>query len=386
MDPSLLFADGKTYFVSPDNKGSFLLGELDVETGEFVSEPVKIAEGLGGSSPEGPHLYKIADYYYLMSAEGGTGYEHREVIQRSKSPYGPYEPSPRNPVASNMSDPNNPIQAIGHADMFQTPDGEWWLVCLGIRPIAGMYHHLGRETSLALATWDENGWPKVGSNGIAQREYASPKLPRHGWDREPARDAFDAPELRLSWNFIRNPHDRDWSLAERPGFLRLNGSAVSFAEKDSPAFVGRRQTAFDLTASTQLEFASMAENEEAGLVARANDKNHYDLVIAKVDGQRVVKLRKTLQGAVTETFLKAIPQGAIVLGISATEREYRFWARSPGSAAAFLGSAPTKDLSTEVVSGFAGVFIGMYASGNGEANANPADFDWFDFEEDALRK
>lgn len=130
----------------------------------------------------------------------------------------------------------------------------------------------------------------------------------------------------------------------------------------------------------------MVESEEAGLVARANDKNHYDLVIAKVDGQRVVKLRKTLQGAVTETFMKAIPQGAIVLGISATEREYRFWARSPGSAAAFLGGAPTKDLSTEVVSGFAGVFIGMYASGNGEANANPADFDWFDFEEDALRK
>jgi hypothetical protein len=47
-----------------------------------------------------------------------------------------------------------------------------------------------------------------------------------------------------------------------------------------------------------------------------------------------------------------------------------------------MGTAATKDISTEVISGFIGAFIGMYASGNGSANTNPADFDWFDFEED----
>ena len=133
-----------------------------------------MAGGLGGSSPEGPNLYKVGEYYYLMSAEGGTGYQHREVIQRSKSPYGPYEASPINPVASNMNDPRNAIQAIGHADIVETPDG-WWLVCLGIRPQGGNYHHLGRETFLAPVTW-KDGWPRVGENGIVKQEYPLPKL------------------------------------------------------------------------------------------------------------------------------------------------------------------------------------------------------------------
>ena len=207
VDPSLLFADGKAYYVSPDNKGGFLVGELDMKTGKFIVEPKKVAGGLGGSSPEGPHLYRVGEYYYLMSAEGGTGYQHREVIQRSKSPYGPYEASPTNPVASNMNDPRNAIQAIGHADIIEAPDG-WWLVCLGIQPQGGNYHHLGRETFLAPVTC-KDGWPRVGENGIVGQEYPLPKLTPHPWDAEPVRDEFDGDKLGLVWNFVRNPHPED---------------------------------------------------------------------------------------------------------------------------------------------------------------------------------
>ena len=80
VDPSIEFIDGKMYFLSPDNQGSFLLGVMDPETGKFVEPLRKVAAGLGGSSPEGPHFYKMGEFYYIMSAEGGTGYEHREVI------------------------------------------------------------------------------------------------------------------------------------------------------------------------------------------------------------------------------------------------------------------------------------------------------------------
>ena len=48
-----------------------------------------------------------------------------------------------------------------------------------------------------------------------------------------------------------------------------------------------------------------------------------------------------------------------------------------------LGTAITKDISTEKIWGFTGTYIGMYASGNGKSNVNPADFDWFDFEEES---
>jgi len=65
-----------------------------------------------------------------MSAEGLTGSDYREVIQRSKSPWGSYAPSPFNSVLSNRTDPYF-FKAIGHADLVQLKDGSWWIVCLG---------------------------------------------------------------------------------------------------------------------------------------------------------------------------------------------------------------------------------------------------------------
>ena len=148
VDPSLLFADDGVYYLSPNNKDGFLLGILDLETDKMKEPLKKIAPGLGGSSPEGPHLYKINDYYYLMSAEGGTGYEHREVIQRSKSPWGPYEASPHNPVVSHWKDPDNLFHAIGQcrpdrnagrmvAGLSRHPAQGWTIPAPGTRNLSG---------------------------------------------------------------------------------------------------------------------------------------------------------------------------------------------------------------------------------------------------------
>ena len=376
VDPSIEFIDGKMYFLSPDNQGSFLLGVMDPETGTFVEPLRKVASGLGGSSPEGPHFYKIGDYYYIMSAEGGTGYEHREVIQRSKSPWGPYEPSPVNPVLSNMNCPDHPFQAIGHADLVQLKDGSWWAVCLGIRPVNGKYQHLGRETFLAPVTWNADGWPKVGKDGVVQETYLFPNLPSHVWMEQPVRDDFDAETLGLDWTFIRNPAHSFWSLTEKPGSLRLKGTAINFTTNDSPSFIGRRQAAFNLTASAKVNFIPKVENEEAGLVVRADDKNHYDLLITERNGQRVAMLRKTLKDKVVDTTYKELPAtGEVILSITATETTYTFEIKA-AHVSAILGTASTRDVSNEVVGGFTGVFIGMYASGNGQANTNPADFDF----------
>ncbi len=380
VDPSLLFEDGKAYFVSPDNKVTFLLGTVNLETNKMEGPLKEIAKGLGGSSPEGPHLYKKDGYYYLMSAEGGTGYEHREVVQRSKSPEGPYEPSPYNPVASHMNDPENPFHAIGHADIVETPDG-WWLVCLGIRPLDGKYQFLGRETFLAPLTWTEDGWPKVGTDGIIREEYPVPNLPEHVWEKEPVRDDFASEKLRLQWNFLRNPHAKDWSLTDRNGYLRLNGSAISLKEKDSPAFVCRRQTAFNMSASTRIDFTPTAPNEEAGLLIRGNDNNHYDLLITLYEGKRVVMYREFLKDKVVKTEYVRIPDGEINLKITCTGLQYQFWYQRDGLPYEQIAFASTKPLSTEAIGGFTGVFIGMFASGNGKDNTNPADFDWFDYED-----
>lgn len=380
VDPSLDFYDGKTYYLSPDNAGSFLLRTLDLFTGKEECEAVKVAEGLGGASPEGPHFYKRGDYYYVMSAEGGTGYEHREVIQRSKHPYGPYEPSPVNPVFSNMNVPDHPFQAIGHGDLVELADGSWWVVCLGIRPQNGKYQHIGRETFLAPVTWTDDGWPKVGADGVVREEYERPPLPWHPWEEDPVRDDFNSENLALYWNFLRNPYDKDWSLTEKPGHLCLHGSALSLKQNDSPAFVCRRQTALNADISAKMSFQPEAENEEAGLLIRGNDKNHYDLLVTKRDGHRVVMVQKYLNDMVAETKYADLPDGDVILGITATPSEYSFWVKENEDAPqSILATAPTRDLSNELISGFTGVYVGMYASGNGKENRNPADFDWFEF-------
>jgi len=381
VDPSIMFANDSMYWVSPDNKGSFMVGTFDPVSKTFINPLRLIASGLGGSSPEGPHMYKINDYYYLMSAEGGTGYEHREVIQRSKSPYGPFEPSPYNPVISNMNHPESPLHAIGHADLVQLKDSSWWLVCLGIRPKGGKYHHLGRETFLAPITWTEDGWPIAGNKGVMMEEFPAPNLPEHIWEKELVRDDFSSSKLGLQWNFIRTPYDDDWSLTEKPGYLRLNGSKVNLKEKDSPAFVGRRQTGFNMVASAKINFIPTAQNEEAGLVIRGDDTNHFDLLITMLNNKRVVMFRKVLGGEITETVYKEIPQSDLILQISATDLQYNFWVQKEGEKPILVGTADTKDISTEKIGGFIGAYIGMYASGNGETNTNPADFDWFDYEE-----
>lgn len=380
VDPSIMFANDSMYWVSPDNKGSFMVGTFDPVKKEFITPLKLIASGLGGSSPEGPHMYKINDYYYLMSAEGGTGYEHREVIQRSKSPYGPFESSPYNPVISNMKKPESPFHAIGHADLVQLPDSSWWIFTLGIRPKGGKYHHLGRETFLAPVRWTDDGWPIAGDNGFMMETFIAPDLPEHVWEKDPVRDDFIRPELGLQWNFIRNPYDSDWSLTEKPGWLRLNGSKVSLSDTDSPAFVGRRQCDFNMVASTKINFTATAPNEEAGMVLRGNDENHYDFFISLVDGKRVVTLRKFLNNKVEEKKHVEVPPGALILKIRATELEYTFWVQTENKDAQKVGTALTKNISTEKIGGFIGAFIGMYASGNGSANNNPADFDWFDYE------
>jgi len=385
VDPSLMFENDSAYFLSPDNNGSFLLGTLNPNTGTFIKPLEKIAEGLGGPAPEGPHMYKIKEYYYLMSAEGGTGYEHREVIQRSKSPWGPFAASPINPVISHMNAPDNPFQAIGHADLVQLQDSSWWLVCLGFRTSVGRYHHLGRETFLAPVTWDSDGWPKTGSDGIVEEELPTPNLTEYIWPKETKKDDFDSTSLRQAWNFIRNPHDVDWSLTSRPGFLRLNGSKMNFKQKDSPAFICRRQTAFNLSVSAKISFIAAATNEEAGLVVRGNDKNHFDFVISLIGGKRVVILRKYIEDKIVGLNYKEIPDTVkIILRITATNLQYSFWVQQEGQIAELIGISSTIDLSTEKIGGFTGTYIGMYASGNGTANTNPADFDWFEFEENPV--
>jgi len=387
IDPSLFFDDdGTVYYCRHVGQGDGYIGQttLNLETGKLEGELKNIWGGTGGVWAEGPHLYKINGKYYLMISEGGTSYDHMVTIARSDSPWGPFESNPDNPILTHRNRPEHSIQALGHADLVETPNG-WWLVCLGIRPQGGRFHHIGRETFLTPVTWNDKGWPVVNGNGTIERTLPAPKLARHTWDKLPARDDFDKDKLAMQWNFLRNPYESDYSLTARPGFLRLNGSAVTFNDQDSPTFVGRRQTGFNCQVSTRLEFNPNGENEEAGLVARAFDGFHYAVGITLQDGKRRVFFRKVLRSRTIDPVRYVdIEPGPVVLSIKALPLSYEFSCKSSTGNREVLGTALTKDLSVENIGFergmcFTGVYFGMYATGNGKKCTIPADFDWFEY-------
>lgn len=389
VDPSLFFDDdGRVYYTRQGGgeRGGIYQQELDLRSGTLLGEPRLLWSGTGGFWPEGPHLYKIDGRYYLMIAEGGTGYDHAVTIARANSPWGPFEACPRNPILTHRDRDGHAIQATGHGDLVQASDDSWWLVFLGIRPSDGRHHHLGRETFLAPVTWDEAGWPVVNQNGPIELQAHAALPPQLPLPAAPERDDFDGPTLASAWNFVRNPDPTSFSLTARPGFLRLNGSGASLDEVSQPAFVGRRQQHFACRASTSLEFEPTRAAQVAGLVLRANEANHYDLLVSGDGRSRAVELRARVRGNTEPVARLALTPGPVLLTIEAHPERYEFWSASGGEPARSLGTLPTAPLSSESADGFTGVYFGLYASsaegtdeGSAKAPTPPADFAWFDY-------
>ncbi len=216
MDPSLLFDDdGKVYYTrhGGGRNGGIYQSQIDVATGKLREEPKLIWSGTGGIWPEGPHLYKVDGTYYLLISEGGTSYQHSLTVARSKSPWGPFEPDPSNPILTHRGHPELPLQAVGHGDFVQTDAGAWWLVLLGIRPLDHA-HHIGRETLLAPVAWDAQGWPHVnGDRPLAVEMRGAGLPPSHPWPAERVRDDFDSSRLDLEWVHLRTASLGTWSLS-----------------------------------------------------------------------------------------------------------------------------------------------------------------------------
>ncbi|TVS19348.1 MAG: hypothetical protein EA424_08770, partial [Planctomycetaceae bacterium] len=388
IDPSLFFdEDGTVYYHRQVGGERGYTGQqmLNLQTGELEGEMVELWRGTGGIWPEGPHLYHVNDTWYLMISEGGTSYGHKVTVARSDSPWGPFESNPDNPILTHRHLPDHPFQALGHADMVETPDG-WWMVFLGFRPQGGRYHHIGRETFLAPVTWSDDGWPVVNNNEPISETMPAPRLAEHPWPEEPIRQKFDAHQLPPWWQYVRNPVEANYSFSERLGWLRLKGAAETLKDRASPTFLGRRQTALSCRLASRLCFDPTHENEEAGIVLRGNERYHTQLGVRLVNDRRHVFLRK-VQGGKEAVILspEPLPDGDVILSVKAEPLSYEFFYQPQGGDARCIGSQSTRELSSEWMSrgagmSFTGVYFGMYATGNGSSSEAPADFAWFDYE------
>ena len=406
FDPSLFHDDdGRKWLVNMvwDHRGG--MSDPDGPPGYFAGidlqlyDPAKRAltgpvERIFGNTPTGfteaPHLFKRNGWYYLITAEGGTGYGHAVTHARSRRICGPYEVHPQRHPLTARGFPDASLQRVGHGQFADTPDGRVFHTFLCSRPLAGTRRSpLGRETGITEMRWGEDDWMYAAGN--SQAPAPTFELP----DAEPpvrdedVRYEFDSSILPADFQWLRTPHpERIFDLAERPGHLRLHGREAigSWFEQ---ALVARRQTHHVYSAETVVSFEPRSFQQMAGLVAYYNRSKFHYLHVGWNGSGRVLVIQSC--PARTDFELEfpigdgiELPdEGPVWLAadVDGAALQFRF-ATSEG---AWQPVGPVLDhslLSDETGSGdgsnFTGAFVGMAAQ-DLTGSAMPADFGHFSY-------
>lgn len=409
FDPSVFHdTDGKMYIVNMiNNFKGVLVQEYDPEKECLVGVAKNVFPGTGRGYTEGPHIYHIGEYYYLLMAEGGTSYEHMATMARSRSIWGPYEEDPGNPVLT--SDVENPeeLQKCGHADLVCTQNGEWYMVHLCARPPKGSRQCvLGRETAIQKMVWNKEGWLRLACGGrFGQRETEEPEgIAEYIFPEEErkdyGRDEFDAlPEsdrvktsalLDVRYTSLRQPYDSYASLTQRPGYLRLYGQE-SLNSCCNVSMIARRQQARHVQVETSIDFVPTCREQMAGLAYMYDTGNFYLLVKTRdeeygcpsLDLKIPAKLRliRSSHFAVDDVIPPiAIPEnGPLFLRTVTTEDglHAKFYYSLDGQNFRELAEVPTNILTDEQSEGFTGAHFGMYCH-DMTGGRKWADFDYFE--------
>jgi alpha-N-arabinofuranosidase len=369
IDPSLYFENDKCYMVSnPDN--TIMLCEIDPKTGKQLTESKPLWQGTGGRYPEGPHLYKKDGWYYLLISEGGTEMAHRLTIARSKKIGGPYRANPANPLLTNCSLAGQylSVQGTGHGDFVQAADGSWWVVFLAYRNFGGAYHHLGRETFLAPVEWKKGEWPVVNGgqpiDTLMQVATLAPQLPRQ------------AVTHAADWLYMQNPIRANYQR-HGDGF-RLQASEGTLTNNQQPTFLGRRQESSVFSVETEIDTDSLDFGCKAGLTVYQINDGHMEVSVVKyMTGTVAIVMNYTVKSLLGEEMADSGHPGKVRLRISSDGNKYRFEYACRDESWQLLCEHDCTLLSTEVVGGFTGAIVGMYAEGEGAA-----DFSYFNYVEE----
>jgi xylan 1,4-beta-xylosidase len=425
FDPSLFHDDdGRKWLVNlrwDFRKGKhrfagIVVQEYDPRSQKLVGPMTQILEKTGILT-EGPNLYKHDGWYYLMLAEGGTGWNHGISAARSRNLLGPYELDPQPSVLTSRDDATLYLQKAGHGEIVETANGEWYLAHLASRPLktsagknlaspdktasaeahAGHRCVLGRETCLQRVEW-RDGWLRLASGGTKPAEIVAADvsplkstveevgadlrrpLPDNG-----GRDDFDAASLDVCWSSLRRPVDDSWlSLTERPGWLRLRGGDSPFS-LFRQSLIARRVQHFQFTAETRLEFSPNHYTQMAGLICYYDTRQQCYLRVTHDEKLgKVVGVILTDDGAydeLTESQFAINDWQQVFLRATVSGENLQFSASPDGETWRNIG--PVLDfskLSDDYGSTlrFTGAMIGLSAQDLNGTHA-VADFDYFDY-------
>jgi xylan 1,4-beta-xylosidase len=335
---------------------------------DFASRPIWI---------EGPNLIHRNGWYYLVCAEGGTAEGHSQVVLRSRRPDGPYEANPDNPILTQRGLPSDrqwPITSAGHADLVETPAGDWWATFLAVRPYGDDRYNTGRETFLLPVDWSGD-WPRITApDEVIPYVSDRPALPASAPAEPPMggpfaiRETFDAPTLGPDWMMLRNPRETWFDLTSQPGWLSLKPRPVGLGDNANPSFLARRQQHMYASAETTLRWTPANPGDEAGMAALQSDEFWYAMTVMEIEGERVIQLRRRAgadqpaNGEVIASRALTTSEDRVRLRIVARADRYDFlYAEAAADWTLLMADADGTILSTKTAGGFVGAVFGLYA-------------------------
>ncbi len=405
IDPSLFFDDdGKTYIVynsiPPENQplydGHRTIRLLEFDTARLMTKGENRIIVNGGTDInkkpvwiEDPHLFKRNGWYYLICAEGGTGYHHSEVVFRAKTLNDKFIPYKNNPILTQRQlDPNRlfPVTSTGHADFIEDGEGNWWAFFLGCRPYKEDFYNTGRETFMAPVNWEDD-WPVIDLKGSEVKYQYPIKAKRDNLLQQYNSnfrfvDKFQSKQLNNRFVFLRPPTEKWYQLGKKGLTIKLQPQTCS--EKLNPSFIGFRQSQLKGTAMTGFHFSAKNENEKAGLLVFQNEIHYYFLAKSIENGKPVIQLFKGNEGSgamkMQLLFSSILEKGRYVyFKVEADNGLYRFFYSIDRRIWKQLGNdLDGAYLSTHVAGGFVGVMYAMYATSNGKQTTNTATFNFFE--------
>ncbi len=409
FDPSLFHDDdGRKWFLnmqwnhrtesyggmpkSPAFDG-ILLQEWDPVAGRLVGPVKNIFAGSPLGLVEGPHLFKRDGWYYLTTAEGGTGYDHAVTMARSRSIDGPYEMHPDVHLITSKDHPEARLQRAGHGQYVETPDGQAYHTHLTGRPLPpGRRCTLGRETAIQKCVWREDGWLYLDGGGRVPRVDVPAPVPTAAGEKlAETTYRFQGPALPADFQWLRTPKpERLFSLVARPGHLRLFGreSIGSWFEQ---SLVARRQEHHDFSAETVLEFQPDTYQQVAGLVHYYNRHKFHALGLTLHETLGRVLTILSCPGDYPEARLvfpagSGVPvgEGPVALAMAVQGNDLQFFWR-PDGAARWSAIGPVLDAGVVSDEGgrgehgsFTGAFAGMFCFDT-SGRAQAADFSRFTY-------
>ncbi|MEU0068352.1 family 43 glycosylhydrolase [Streptomyces sp. NPDC006332] len=362
FDPALFHEGGRLWLLNLQNDhrpggrrfAGIVLTELDRDTLSPVGGTHLLLQH--ERLIEGPKVVRREGWYYLVLAEGGTGFEHGVRVARARELTGPYELDDR-PLLTSRDDPSLPLQKAGHGELVRTPGGDWVLSHLTARPVStpdGPRCPLGRETAIQAVTWDAEGWPRMRHGGPHPEVQVEIDV-CDALDAVEEREAREAPTnsggplpqlpdqtdpLGWPWSSPRATPDSSWADATtRPGWIRLRGRHGP-ESRWAHSLLAQRVTEHRAEAEVTVEASPRTFTQAAGLMLWYSAEAYLalDLTWAEPEGEgqrgqqwsgegRTVLSLVAREESVTRqvAVVDVASEGPLTLGVTVDGSDARFW-------------------------------------------------------------